>query len=97
MRLTPRATRRFLGRPPRGRPTLSDRPRKLFSGMTTDSSWIAALSLDELEAELARPASHLFAGTCRWLALVGELDGRGGWAEEGRGSCAEASGAAADP
>jgi hypothetical protein len=50
---------------------------------------LAALSLDELEAELATLASHLYAGTCRWLELVGELDRRGGWAEEGRASCAE--------
>jgi Domain of unknown function (DUF222)/HNH endonuclease len=50
---------------------------------------LAALSLDELEDELATLASHLYAGTCRWLELVAELDRRGGWAESGRGSCAE--------
>jgi hypothetical protein len=50
---------------------------------------IAALSLDDLEAELATLASHLYAGTCRWLELVGELDRRGGFAEDGCGSCAE--------
>jgi Domain of unknown function (DUF222)/HNH endonuclease len=50
---------------------------------------LAALSLEELEDELATLASHLYAGTCRWLELVAELDRRGGWAESGRGSCAE--------
>jgi hypothetical protein len=56
---------------------------------TAEITELAALSLDELEAELATLASHLYAGTCRWLELVGELDRRGGWAEEGRASCAE--------
>jgi hypothetical protein len=49
----------------------------------------AALSLDELEAELATLASHLYAGTCRWLELVAELDRRGGWAESGQACEAE--------
>src|SRR5437868_15018510 len=48
----------------------------------------AGLDLDELEVELATLAAHLSAGTCRWLELVGGLDRRGGWAEEGTGSCA---------
>jgi Domain of unknown function (DUF222)/HNH endonuclease len=48
----------------------------------------ARLDLDELESELATLAAHLYAGTCRWLELVGELDRRGGWAAEGSGSCA---------
>jgi Domain of unknown function (DUF222)/HNH endonuclease len=47
------------------------------------------LPLDELEAEIATLASHIYAGTCRWLELVGELDRRGSWAEWGCGSCAE--------
>ena len=50
---------------------------------------MSGLSVDELEAELATLASHIYAGTCRWLELVGEIDRRGGWAEEGRGSCAD--------
>jgi uncharacterized protein DUF222 len=48
----------------------------------------AVLSLDELETELATLASHLYAGTCRWLELVAEIDRRGSWADEGQGSCA---------
>jgi Domain of unknown function (DUF222)/HNH endonuclease len=48
----------------------------------------ARLELDELESELATLAAHLYAGTCRWLELVGELDRRGGFAEEGPDSCA---------
>lgn len=47
------------------------------------------LTREELEEELARLASHIYAGTCRWLELVGELDRRCGWAESGCGSCAE--------
>jgi hypothetical protein len=56
---------------------------------TEEETDLAALSLDELEDELATLASHLYAGTCRWLELVAEVDRRGGWAESGRGSCAE--------
>ncbi len=50
---------------------------------------LSALTLDELEAELATLASHLYAGTCRWLELVAEVDRRGGWSESGAGSLAE--------
>ena len=50
---------------------------------------LSGLSLDELEVELATLASHLYAGTCRWLELVGELDRRGGWADSGCSSLAE--------
>jgi hypothetical protein len=50
---------------------------------------LAMLDLDELEDELARLAAHIYAGTCRWLELVAELDRRGGWGERGCGSCAE--------
>jgi Domain of unknown function (DUF222) len=57
--------------------------------MATEIDDFAALSLDELEDELATLASHLYAGTCRWLELVAELDRRGGWAESGSASCAE--------
>jgi hypothetical protein len=39
-----------------------------------------ALSFDELEDELAALASHLYAGMCRWLELVAELERRGGLA-----------------
>jgi hypothetical protein len=46
-------------------------------------------SLDQLEDEIATLASHIYAGTCRWLELVGELDRRGGFTESGCGSCAE--------
>jgi hypothetical protein len=49
----------------------------------------AALGLDELEDELATLAAHLYAGTCRWLELVAELDRRGSWADDGSGSLAE--------
>jgi hypothetical protein len=56
---------------------------------TQEAADITGLSDDDLEAELATLASHIYAGTCRWLQLVGELDRRGGWAESGRNSCAE--------
>jgi hypothetical protein len=48
---------------------------------TLDMSELAGLSLQELEDELATLASHLYAGTCRWLELVGELDRRGEWTD----------------
>jgi hypothetical protein len=50
---------------------------------------MADLSLPELEAQVAAWAAHITAGTCRWLELVGELDARGPWTEDGCGSCAE--------
>jgi hypothetical protein len=56
---------------------------------TVETTGLGALTLDELEAELATLASHLYAGTCRWLELVAEVDRRGAWAEDGSGSCAE--------
>jgi hypothetical protein len=56
---------------------------------TGEQTDLADLSLDELEAQLATLASHIYAGTCRWLELIGEMDRRGGWAEEDRGSCAD--------
>src|SRR5438094_9905263 len=57
--------------------------------MTTNVDGLAGMTLRELETELATLAAHLYAGTCRWLELVGELDRRGGWEESGCGSCAE--------
>jgi hypothetical protein len=42
-------------------------------------SW-SDLSDEELEDEIATIASHIYAGTCRWLDLVAELDRRGGFA-----------------
>jgi 5-methylcytosine-specific restriction endonuclease McrA len=44
----------------------------MYVGRDTD-----ALSFRELEDELATLAAHLYAGTCRWLELVAELDRRG--------------------
>jgi hypothetical protein len=53
--------------------------------MTTllDMSDPAKLDAEQLEAELATLAAHLYAGTCRWLELVAEVDRRGLWAEQG--------------
>jgi hypothetical protein len=56
---------------------------------TEDVSDLAELSLDQLADEIATHASHIYAGTCRWLELVGELDRRGSWADWGCASCAE--------
>jgi Domain of unknown function (DUF222) len=69
---------------------LSDGLTSLLAEMTTllDMSDPAGLGLEELECELATLAAHLSAGLCRWLVLVGELDRRGQWAEEGPESCA---------
>ncbi len=46
---------------------------------TENTSW-SDLSDEELEDEIATLASHIYAGTCRWLELVAELDRRGGFA-----------------
>jgi hypothetical protein len=46
----------------------------------TENAALADLSLDELEDEIAMLASHIYAGTCRWLELVAEVDRRGGFA-----------------
>src|ERR687885_1490813 len=54
-----------------------------------ENSSLTDLSLRELQDEVAELASHIYAGTCRWLELVAELDRRGGWAQWGCGSCAE--------
>src|SRR5437764_2786310 len=35
------------------------------------------MSARELQDEIATLASHIYAGTCRWLELVAELDRRG--------------------
>jgi Domain of unknown function (DUF222)/HNH endonuclease len=56
---------------------------------SVDTADPASLDLDELEAELATLAAHLYAGTCRWLRLVAEVDRRGYWAAQGARSCAE--------
>ena len=42
---------------------------------------LADVAVDELQDEITTLASHIYAGTCRWLELVGELDRRGSWAE----------------
>src|SRR3954447_16908928 len=46
------------------------------------------MSVKDLQDELATLSSHIYAGTCRFLELVGELDRRGDWDEYGAGSCA---------
>jgi hypothetical protein len=56
---------------------------------TEEMSELGAMSLEELQDEVATLGSHLYAGTCCWLELVGELDRRGDWTESGCGSCAE--------
>jgi hypothetical protein len=61
----------------------------LLTEMATQMPDPAELRTEELEEELATLASHIYAGTCRWLELVGELDRRGDWADTGCGSCAE--------
>ena len=65
------------------------RGRVLTKRATDCDGDLAALSLDELADELATLASHIYAGTCRWLELVAEFDRRGSWAAGGCRSCAE--------
>jgi hypothetical protein len=48
-----------------------------MAAIETAVSELAELSFCELEDELATLASHLYAGTCRWLELVAEVDRRG--------------------
>ena len=50
---------------------------------------IVELTPEQLEDEIAELASNIYAGTCRWLDLVAELDRRGSFAVSGCGSCAE--------
>jgi hypothetical protein len=57
--------------------------------MLADRIDVAELAEDELVEEVAELASHIYAGTCRWLELVGELDRRASWAAWGCRSCAE--------
>jgi 5-methylcytosine-specific restriction endonuclease McrA len=45
----------------------------------TENGELADLPLDALEDEIATLASHIYAGTCRWLELVAEVDRRGGF------------------
>jgi len=61
----------------------------VLTDRTTSRDELASLTFDELEDELAQLASHLHAGTCRWLELVAEFDRRGGWTDSGCDSLAE--------
>ena len=51
-----------------------------------ENAELDSLTVVELEDELATLASHIYAGTCRWLELVAELDRRG---QPAGCSCAE--------
>ena len=46
----------------------------------SENAELSGLTVAELEDELATLSSHIYAGTCRWLELVAELDRRGGFA-----------------
>lgn len=46
----------------------------------SENAELTSLTVAELEDELATLSSHIYAGTCRWLELVAELDRRGGFA-----------------
>jgi Domain of unknown function (DUF222)/HNH endonuclease len=46
------------------------------SVVTDENCELAQLSFAELEEELAGLAAHIYAGTCRWLELVAEVDRR---------------------
>jgi hypothetical protein len=47
-----------------------------MSVVTQENCELAELSFAELEEELAGLAAHIYAGTCRWLDLVAEVDQR---------------------
>jgi hypothetical protein len=46
------------------------------SVVSAENCDLAELSFAELEQELAGLAAHIYAGTCRWLELVAEVDRR---------------------
>jgi len=46
----------------------------------SENAELSGFTVAELEDELATLSSHIYAGTCRWLELVAELDRRGGFA-----------------
>lgn len=50
---------------------------------------LEGLPLERIEHEITELASHLYAGTCRWLELIAEFDRREGWGSWGCRSCAE--------
>jgi hypothetical protein len=50
---------------------------------------LEGLPLERIEHEITELASHIYAGTCRWLELIAEFDRRGGWGSCGCRSCAE--------
>lgn len=52
------------------------------------NSDLCALSTPDLVAEITTLAGHLNAANARFLALIAELDRRGGWGEWGVKSCA---------
>jgi hypothetical protein len=49
----------------------------------------AELPLERLEHEIVQLASHINAGTCRWLELIAEFDRREGWGSWSCRSCVE--------
>src|SRR5580700_11667886 len=54
----------------------------------TSSAISAAISLEELEAQITELAGHLNAANFRWLMLIAEFDRRHGWADGKLPSCA---------
>jgi hypothetical protein len=56
--------------------------------LPTPDSPFAALSCDELEAEITALAGQLNAANYRWLALIAEFDRRNGWHDGSLKSCA---------
>src|ERR1700688_4521536 len=56
--------------------------------MDGSSSLAAAVSLQELEAQITALAGQLNAANYRWLTLIAEFDRREGWADGKLPSCA---------
>jgi hypothetical protein len=56
--------------------------------MDGSSSIVAAVSLEELEAQITALAGQLNAANYRWLTLIAEFDRRQGWADGKLPSCA---------
>jgi len=52
------------------------------------SGTAAALSMQELRAQITELAGHLNAAHYRWLLLIAEFDRREGWSDGSTQSCA---------
>src|SRR5258707_252050 len=73
----------------------TDRPGLIFAAVSPPADVAASpaepdrVPLERLEAQICELAGHLAAATCRFLVLLGDFDGRRGWARWEMSSCAQ--------